>query len=114
MITDNECNVVFHSDLLESQIGTQTFERIREALELHSVEFKVLTNTKDIWCRDYMPIQLKKNRFIQFRYEPSYLNGCAKLRSIPREVLKSNGQDSRRNSPISTWTAVMLCDGKIK
>ena len=91
MISDSQCNVVFYSALLESQIGTQTFERIREVLELHSVEFKGLTNTKDIWCRDYMPIQLEKSKFVQFRYEPSYLIDYPELRSMPKEVLKSNG-----------------------
>jgi agmatine/peptidylarginine deiminase len=32
-----------------------------------------LPNTKDIWARDYMPIQISKDKFIEYRYDPDYL-----------------------------------------
>ncbi len=37
--------------------------------------------TRDIWCRDYMPVPLAPGRFVQFRYTPSYLRGAPKLRT---------------------------------
>lgn len=33
----------------------------------------MLEETKDIWAVDYMPIQTGSDRFIQFKYEPDYL-----------------------------------------
>ena len=37
--------------------------------------FGIIPGTKDIWCRDYLPIQVSENRFVQFRYAPDYLTG---------------------------------------
>ena len=33
---------------------------------------------QEIWCRDYMPIQMIDNRFVLFCYEPDYLLDTAK------------------------------------
>ena len=37
-----------------------------------------------------MPIQLEKGKFVQFRYEPSYLEDYLELQSDPKEVCKAN------------------------
>ena len=35
--------------------------------------FGLLPHTKDIWTVDYMPIQIATNKFVQFKYDPDYL-----------------------------------------
>ncbi|NOZ34073.1 MAG: agmatine deiminase family protein [Chlorobi bacterium] len=35
----------------------------------------MIPNTNDIWARDYMPVQVSKDKFIEFRYDPDYLQG---------------------------------------
>lgn len=92
MITDKETNAVYFSDKIQtSSQYNPAFKRIQNLLDKHNVKYKFLNNTKDIWCRDYMPIQVEADKFIQFRYEPTYLKSDLNLQSNPRTILKSNG-----------------------
>ncbi|MEI6556496.1 MAG: agmatine deiminase family protein [Paludibacter sp.] len=88
MITDNQTNTVYFSELLKAK---ESFQKIEQILEKHQINFAFLKDTKDIWARDYMPIQIDMNRFVQFRYEPSYLKEYPHLQSNPKVVCKSNG-----------------------
>lgn len=91
MIASKETNSVYFSELLSSDKRfTQTCNALTELLEKHSVKYSFLKATKDIWCRDYMPIQIDKEKFVQFRYEPSYLKDDLELQSDPKEVCKAN------------------------
>jgi agmatine deiminase len=38
----------------------------------NKIGYDFIENTRDIWCRDYMPIQKETNDFIQFEYFPDY------------------------------------------
>lgn len=74
MITDKETNAVYFSDLLHSKDEFKgTYVQIKAILDRHKIKCKFLTKTEDIWCRDYMPIQVRENKLLQFRYESSYL-----------------------------------------
>ncbi len=73
MITDNESNIVFISNLLNIRDKGFSF-KLESIFRKNTIRFDYLKNTKDIWCRDYMPIQVNKNKFVQFRYSPSYLS----------------------------------------
>ena len=96
MITDKETNTVYFSDFLRSEDEYKTtFERIKTILDKHQIKYKFLLETKDIWCRDYMPIQIETDEFIQFRYEPSYLKSELRLQSNPKTVLKTNGFNAK-------------------
>lgn len=64
--------VVFFSDLLSRKCPV-LFQRITDTLKEHNIPYGVLNNTKDIWCRDYMPIQIDNDRLIYYRYNPDYL-----------------------------------------
>ncbi len=64
--------VVFFSDLL-SQKCPVLFQSITETLKEHNIAYGILDNTKDIWCRDYMPIQTEDGRLIYYLYNPDYL-----------------------------------------
>jgi agmatine deiminase len=90
MITDKEANKVYFSKKILDAKYLEAFERIKLILDKHNVEYDFLKETKDIWCRDYMPIQIDKEKFIQFKYEPSYLKDDLDLQSIPKDVLKAN------------------------
>ena len=90
MIPDWKKNQVYCSSLLPEQFPTE-FDKIKAILKKHSIQFKLLENTKDIWCRDYMPVQLKENNLLQFRYEPSYLKNDLHLQTNPNKVLLPTG-----------------------
>ncbi|MBC3538366.1 agmatine deiminase family protein [Rufibacter sediminis] len=91
MVIDKETNKVFFSDQLfaDSRYG-DTFDRICSVLEKHQIEHGIINSTKDIWCRDYMPIQKAASKFIQFRYEPSYLAEDLDLQTDPKTTLELN------------------------
>jgi agmatine deiminase len=93
VITDQETNIVFFSDLLRTDPRfTETCLRITSILDKHQIKYGFLKDTKDIWSRDYMPIQKSINEFIQFRYEPSYLEDDPDHQSDPKIVCATNNQ----------------------
>lgn len=87
MILANDTNTVYFSKLIEtSSAYASAFKRLASILDKHHVNYKFIASTKDIWCRDYMPVQLSQNEFVQFRYEPSYLQNDLHLQSDPHLI----------------------------
>ena len=91
MIAGKATDTVYFSEiLLTDKRFTKTYNALTELLEKHSIKYDFLKATKDIWCRDFMPIQIEKGEFVSFRYEPSYLKDDLELQSDPIEVCKAN------------------------
>jgi hypothetical protein len=42
------------------------------------IEWGEIEGTKDIWIRDYMPIQLSDDKFLVYKYDPDYLKDSGK------------------------------------
>ena len=72
MLTDNLTNTVYLSSLLPEKCPILD-AHITEALKKHRIPYSYLSGTKDIWCRDFMPIQIEKERFVFYKYTPDYL-----------------------------------------
>lgn len=51
------------------------------ALSDSGEEFTLFDGAKDIWARDYMPVETRSGQSISFRYEPSYLADAPQLRT---------------------------------
>ncbi|WP_299703221.1 agmatine deiminase family protein [uncultured Pontibacter sp.] len=84
------------SDLLQSDIRfSESCNQLTALLDKYSIDYRFIKETKDIWCRDYMPIQTGDGQYVQFRYEPSYLKDDAVLQSDPKEVCEANGIKAR-------------------
>lgn len=79
MITDSHTNIVYFSDLLLAKCPILN-SHITDALRKRGIPFAYLAGTKDIWCRDYMPVQIEKNRLISYYYTPDYLQDIRHLR----------------------------------
>jgi agmatine deiminase len=93
MITDNETNKVYFSELLKTNSDyEEAYNGIIRILKKHKVDYDFLKGTKDIWTRDYMPVQKNVESFVQFRYEPSYLQNDIDLeyKSDPNIVCDAN------------------------
>ena len=106
--------VVYLSGLLEEQFP-ECFNRLTTILKKHSVEYRLLKGTKDIWCKDYMPIQTKSGKLIQFRYEPSYLKGNKEWensRSDVKEVCRLNGFEPVFSNINLDGGNVLLCSSR--
>ncbi|MBU4305140.1 MAG: hypothetical protein KJ893_05930, partial [Candidatus Omnitrophica bacterium] len=63
MITDQETNSVYFSKHL-SQRYPEFFKELEGILERNGIKYGLLPHTNDIWCRDYMPVQVSKNEFV--------------------------------------------------
>jgi agmatine/peptidylarginine deiminase len=88
MISDFETNKVYFSELIkEDDRFKKTFKEIEATLDTFKVKANLIPKTKDIWARDYMPIQVNGNKFIEYRYDPDYLQGywkgCRDLKTYP-------------------------------
>ena len=106
--------IVYLSELLEKRFP-ESFNRLTSILKKHGVEYRLLKGTKDIWCRDYMPIQTESGKLIQFRYEPSYLKGNKEWedsRSDVREVCRLNGFEPVFSNINVDGGNVLLCSGR--
>lgn len=72
MITDPQSTTVYFSNLLPKKCPT-LYQSLDTILRERQVEYHLLPNTRDIWCRDYMPIQTDEKRFVFYKYNPNYL-----------------------------------------
>ena len=79
MISDFDTNTVYFSDRLVSDIRFKsTYDQIISILNSFGVKPLLIPNTNDIWARDYMPIQVHAKKYIEYRYDPDYLQGNRK------------------------------------
>src|SRR5262245_45871519 len=80
MIPDWETNHLFLSDRLEA-VEPALLAGLRAAMI--GLLIDIIPGTMDIWCRDYMPVQVDKKTFCQFIYAPDYLRGHEHLVTPP-------------------------------
>lgn len=81
MISDSETNFIFFSSILATNNKYAKFwSELKSTLNDNDVNYGLLEQTKDIWCRDYMPIQIAENEFVEYIYQPDYLQTKAKLK----------------------------------
>ena len=102
MITDNHTNRVYFSSLLPEKCPVLN-AHIVDALRKRDIPFTYLKGTKDIWCRDYMPIQIEKDRFVFYRYTPDYLQDKTglTLQTNPELVFQEESNELPRLLPMS-------------
>ncbi len=81
MLPDYQAHTVFLSEWLSGECPT-LYQNLELVFKEHGVDYKILANTNDIWCRDYMPIQTDEKRFVSYKYYPNYLQPIHKRRYI--------------------------------
>ncbi len=111
---DNEGQTVYMSELLMSRYP-ETCKNLIKVLEKHKVNYSFIKSTKDIWCRDYMPVQTASGKLIQFRYDPSYLKGkkeWGESRSDVKEICEKNNIVATESDINLDGGNVLICDGR--
>ena len=71
-VFDADSNTVYISGRLESE-HPDFYNRFLNILSSIGIPYCVMQNTNDIWARDYMPIQIYEDHFVQYCYNPDYL-----------------------------------------
>ncbi len=73
--------MTYFSQLLKDDYP-DLYAQITYALDKHNEPHSLLPETKDYWCRDYMPIPLSGGKYLQYRYFPNYLNNSKNRKFI--------------------------------
>ncbi|MBR4690040.1 MAG: SEL1-like repeat protein [Bacteroidales bacterium] len=117
MTTDFQTNTVFFSDLLPKKCPI-LYNSIDKILSDNGIDHRLLANTKDIWCRDYMPIQQSEKHFVFYKYNPDYLQTPYYKRTIT-DVNSIGNVDCLRQEKVTNLDLVLdggnivKCDDKI-
>ena len=109
-----EKQTVYLSELLKTKYP-ETCNRLTNILEKHDVDYLFIEGTKDIWCRDYMPVQTPSGKLIQFKYDPSYLKDkkeWEESRSDVDEICRLNDIEAEKSDINLDGGNVLICDGR--
>lgn len=90
MITNFETNKVLIAKGLTSQHYVETTRHLLDVLHSLNIEWSFLHHTSSpfhIWARDYMPIQVNKEKFVMFNYSPDYLKDSPKYKPDTSAIL---------------------------
>lgn len=117
MITDFQCNTVCFSALLQERAPV-TYANLISALDKHGIVHRLLPNTNDVWCRDYMPVQVAEGDFRGFTYDPDYLQGTEEYlasRTDGNKVCRETGLEVKMpsRSLVIDGGNVIRCDDKL-
>jgi agmatine/peptidylarginine deiminase len=99
MICDAQADTVFIADGLKDKFPAMA-DGLRRILEGHGIAVREIRGTKDIWCRDYMPIQSEIGEFICFQYDPDYLKRYQDLVTRPTDIAPIPEIEGCRDSEI--------------
>lgn len=105
MINDNQTNTVYFSDKLTKPKCAGFCNNLVTILNKHNITHHFLENTNDIWCRDYMPVQVREDKFVEYVYDPDYLElkKDRRLKSYPDFIMQQ--------LPFSVTKTDLILDG---
>ena len=114
MLTDRLTNTVYFSSLLPEKCPILNAHLI-DALLKHNIPYAYLSGTKDIWCRDFMPIQVNAERFVFFKYTPDYLQDKVglKIQTNPVDVFQNESNNLKNLVPQSSTIDLVLDGGNV-
>ena len=114
LLTDILTNTIYFSSILPEKCPVLNAHLV-DALQKHDVSYAYLSGTKDIWCREYMPIQVNTERFVFFKYTPDYLQDKAGLsiQTNPEDVFLSESNHLRHLLPQRSTIDLVLDGGNV-
>lgn len=101
MITDNQTKTVYFSNLVPEDFPEQ-FNELCRIIDAAGYRVKLLAETYDYYCRDYMPLQIAESDFVQFVFRPKAYFEKNQYAEITNPVLTGlvNKLDTPRYSPL--------------
>jgi len=118
MITDAETNYLYLADTLPKK-HPEFYSRFEVVLSECGINLSLLPGTKNIWAVDYMPVQIAENKFVQFNYNPDYLQSKAGQKTISDvgSICKSISIETQKSdikldggNVIRSTNKVIMCD----
>ncbi len=114
MLTDRLTNTVYFSSILPKKCPVLNAHLVN-ALQKHDIPYAYLCGTKDIWCRDFMPIQVGAEHFVFFKYTPDYLQDKVglKIQTNPEDVFQNESNNLKKVLPQSSIIDIVLDGGNV-
>jgi len=118
MLADDQKNKLYLSGCLPEK-NPIFFSEFEAVLKKCHIPFDLFPNTKDIWAIDFMPVQVSADKFIQFKYNPDYLQDKEWIDSIPDVDLICDTIDLERTKSeivldggnvVRSSDSVIMCD----
>ena len=116
MITNFETNKVFIAIGLTSPNYIDATSHLLGGMHRHNVEWSFLPHTSspfNIWARDYMPIQVSKEKFVRFNYNPDYLINSPEYKPNTSTILSGIGIQYINSDIIIDGGNVINCGDKV-
>ncbi|MBL7812703.1 MAG: agmatine deiminase family protein [Bacteroidetes bacterium] len=66
--------ILWLPDSLQQKKWQDFTHSLLDVLDPVGIPYGWIKGTQSIWARDYMPVEVREGVYVQFRYDPSYLN----------------------------------------
>ena len=117
MIQDKDTNFVYIANKLSQWKGYSAFcKELISIFDELKIPYGRIYDAKDIWTRDFMPIQLEENVFLKYQYAPDYLVKIEKRKSYITdctEVCLKLGVQYRETDIVIDGGNVVLCGDNV-
>ena len=116
MLTHFETDKVFFAKGLNSPPYCHAANSLVTALENQHVEWEQLPCTDSplhIWARDYMPVQVSKNKFVRFNYSPDYLRNYPEYKPDTSAILSELDLTVVDSNLVVDGGNVVSCEDKV-
>ena len=116
MITNLDTNKVYLAKGMSSEKYVAATGSLLGTLHNQKVHWGFLPLTASplhIWARDYMPIQVSKNKFVRFNYSPDYLKDYPNYKPDTSTILSTLGLQVINSDIIIDGGNVISCGDKV-
>ncbi|WP_416438863.1 agmatine deiminase family protein [Phnomibacter sp. MR] len=72
MIANTNCNAVFLADLFPAYFP-DVYRQLVFQFDRYGIKHGLIPGCRDIWVTDFMPLQVKEDYFVYYKYSPDYL-----------------------------------------
>ena len=117
MIQDKDTNFVYIANKLSQWKGYSAFcKELISIFDELKIPYGRIYDAKDIWTRDFMPIQLEENVFLKYQYAPDYLVKIEKRKSYITDCTEAClklGVQYRETDIVIDGGNVVLCGDNV-
>lgn len=116
MITNFETNIIYFAKGMTSEKYVDATRHLLGTLHSHGIHWDFLPHTTlplHIWARDYMPVQVRKNKFVRFNYCPDYLECYPEYKPDISAILSALGIQVIDSDIIIDGGNVISCGDKV-
>ena len=116
MITNFETNKVYFAKGLTLVKYMNVARHMVDCCLVHNIAWGQLPQTPSsfhVWVRDYMPVQVRKDKFVRFCYTPDYLQNNPEYKPDTTPILSELGVEVMDSDIVLDGGNVVSCGDKV-